>query len=76
MLNSVLTARLVLNLREAGEAHPSVHSTSYERMNHERWEMRVLSKVVDDFDDDSCQTRTSRHVKNGLRGVGYRFSQD
>ena len=65
-LNSALTARLVLHLREAGEEN--AYTDSLETANSERWEMRVLSKVVDDFEDNDCHTSklrstSSRHVR-------------
>lgn len=53
MLNSVLTARLILDLREAAQVGHGSQSRSSSVPSYERWEMKVLSKVVDDFDEGS-----------------------
>lgn len=48
MLNSILTARLILNLREAA---PGDNTMSEQTQRSARWQMRTIDKIADDFDD-------------------------
>ena len=49
MLNSVLTARLILNLRDASPVNGN--TTIQQTQWSARWEMRAIDKIADDFDD-------------------------
>ena len=59
ILNSVLTARLILSLREAGSTRASMQQCT--PVNNGSWEMKVISKVVDDFDDSVGSTSIENH---------------
>lgn len=47
MLNSVLTARLILNLRQATPGNNNSRTT----LQNGRWDSRTMNKLADDFDD-------------------------
>ena len=78
MLNSVLTARLILNLREATPRDPNLTNTNAngintsqqaQRANSTRWEMRTIDRIADDFEDASDSTSRESYIMDTVRRI-------
>lgn len=65
MLNSVLTARLILNLRDASPVNSN--NTVQQTQRSARWEMRAIDKIADDFDD--APLSPEEHMLDSVRRI-------